>query len=148
MGDKSSDNIFVKALLQLRLNHKTIEQDVINIEQVLRSYPAVKPLLRLLQEKLFNHFYFLGREWFQDLQKNDFLTREQLKALDSLTQDLKEMKVRALIFFDDFPADMGDVHPINFPKRFMDFSKDILARFRVEENYLIPLLEAISAENR
>ena len=63
--------------------------------------------------------------------------------VEFLTLDLKDMKVKALLFFDEFPADLGDVSPKNFPKKFSDFADQVMSRFKVEEGYLMPLFEKL-----
>ena len=78
-------------------------------------------------------------------QLNSFYkdNREATKMLEFLIHNLKDLKVKYLIFFDIYNDEWGHVGSKNFSKDFMNFAEEILVRIKLEEEYLFPLLEKL-----
>ena len=123
-----------------RSAHATILSSIDQILMVCRSYPQAKPLLRALHEKVLSH---LGR---QDKELMDKLivafgdNRETAKLVEFLGHNLKDIKIKFLIFCDKHSGELADVSARSFPKDFQDFSEEMITRIKLEEEYLFPLL--------
>lgn len=134
---KSNEEIFSK----LQLGQQAIIDDMDQIQTSIQNYNEVKPKLRMLYDHLFLHFSYQNNELLVALKAHVLEDRQKSKILDFLEQDIKEAKVRLLAFVDEFPADMGDIRPISFPKKFTDFSRDIMMRMQMERQYLFPFFK-------
>ena len=108
-----------------------------------RQYEKAKPAIHRLRDILFQHFTLQKSDLFETLRLSDDLNREEARMLESLQVDLRNLKITAIEFFDQYPADMGDIHPVAFPSRFQQFFHDIQARINLEEQYLIPLIRKV-----
>ncbi len=102
-----------------------------------QHYLSIKPLIRSLQQALFNHLQLQNQHFYERLKEQQ---RGAPNNLEFLEQDLKGYKIQALIFFDEHPADMGDLNPKNFKATFSEFSVKTVNRINVEKNFLLPLL--------
>jgi hypothetical protein len=110
------------------------------IHQNIRSYPAVKPHLRLLQSLLFNHFEKQSKSLYERLLTFHSNDREKSKLLEFLAHDLKEFKIKTLVFFDAHSADMSDLKPKGIVHEFGEFSQFIIGRIHHEKKYLITMI--------
>ncbi|MDP8266485.1 MAG: hypothetical protein P9M07_06005 [Candidatus Aceula meridiana] len=125
----------------LKVGHQFIVEALSEVQPFLRSYPEAKPRLRALSESL---AVFLGHQdkrmfdALYDFYKND---RPSTKMIDFLLHDLKDLKIKYLIFFDKHSGEVLSHHKNSFPKDFMDFQSQVLGRLKIEEEYLFPLLK-------
>ncbi len=129
---------------RFRLHHQAIIDAINQVMMNSRSYMDVKPNLRSFREALLNHYSQQNEELWNWLESSYLSDREASKMIDFLMHDLKEAKVKFLIFFDKYSGEMGDMGSRSFPKEFSDFSKEIQTRLQIEEEYLFPLLEKLS----
>lgn len=128
----------------LKVSHQMLAESVSQIQSASRSYSQAKPLLRDFYEKLLNHFSRQGGTFYESLFQFYQDDRPSGKMLEFLLHDLKDLKVRYLVFYELHAAEMTGGHPKTFSLDFAEFSGAILARIRMEEDYLLPLLEKIS----
>ena len=131
-----------KLLQELKIGHIAMIEQIDQIHQVIRHYPDVKPKLRELQTILFNHFEKQKQKFYQLLTEYFLSDQEKSKNIQFLEQDIKNLKVKTLIFYDEHPADMGDIRPKAFIRDFQVFSGDLTGRMYDERKYLFPLIEA------
>lgn len=132
-------------LHSLRIGHQEILEAIDAVEPFLRSYHQAKPCLRRLYQSMEN---FLGRQdkaMFDALYQFFEHDRPSKKMIDFLAHDLKDMKVQYLIFADKHPGDMSDYQRHTFPRDFSEFSARIIARLKIEQEYLFPLFEKMCA---
>ncbi len=127
----------------LKIGHLSLLDDIDRMQHFLRSYNAARPLLRDIQAKLFNHFAKQKIDLYDTLSKLVKDNREEFKMVEFLKVNLNDIKVRSLVFFDEFPCDMSTHKAVNFAVRFGEFSQEIIARITVEEKHLIPMLEKL-----
>lgn len=127
-----------------RVHHQAIIEAIDQVQLLSRSYLNVKPRLRVLSDAILNHLSQQNEEFWNQLKSPEPLDREAAKLIDFLIHDLKETKVKYLIFFDKYSGEMGDMGSPYFPKDLFDFSRDLQARIKIEEDYLFPLLEKLS----
>jgi hypothetical protein len=131
-------------LSEFKLNQQIVVDAINNLMPYLRSYREAKPLLRALREAL---EVFLGRfdkQFFDQLYHFYDDDRQAFKMIDFLVHDTKDIKIAFLMFFDKHATDHWMQKNPSFPKDFMDFSGRILARIKIEEDYLFPLIKKMT----
>lgn len=139
-------------LRTLRQNHLTILHTIDDITKTTTSgqvftrkdYLTARPGLRDLQNSILNHLQKQNDSFYHDLESSDLLSSEEQKNIRFLKEDLRGFKVKTLLFFDEHPADMGDVNPKNFKRDFSDYLQELMARVRHEEEFLMPIIEKIA----
>lgn len=135
-----------KALISgFRLSHEMLADSISQIHLSLRSYAQAKPKLRELYNNLYNHFGRQDSKLYESLSLLFVDDRPALKMLEFLTHDLKDLKIKHLIFYDQHSGEMGAGHPKSFPVEFSEFASQILARVKIEEEYLFPLIAKLPA---
>jgi len=123
--------------------HQAIVNLFEQIQTSTRSYAEVKPKLRQLEDVLSGHLGKQDNAFFDrlsHLHKND---RKSVKMIEFLSEDIKNVKVSYLTFMEEHSGDMGDIGSNEFPVKFTKLLQEILDRFKIEEEYLFPLLEKI-----
>ena len=128
----------------MQMAHHSILETIGQVQLFLRNYPKVKPLIRELHQKLINHFGRQNDSFFAPLKANRSLERNDLKMLEALEVDLKDIKVKLLVFYDQHSGEMDDTNARSFPLDFADLSGFIQGRIKMENDYLFPLLEKTS----
>jgi hypothetical protein len=118
------------------------------IRQNIRSYAVAKPHLKNLQNLLLNHFEKQSKILYEELITFYSNDREKSKLLEFLTHDLKEFKIKTLVFFDAHSADMGDLKPKGIIPEFEEFSHFIIGRMHHEKKYLIPMVREMEAASQ
>ena len=130
-------------LRKFKTSHRSILETIDQLRLTLRNYPEAKPILRGLHQQLLTH---LGRQdgtLFASL-KNFYLSkRESEKLIEFLEFDLMEIKVKFMVFYDEHSGASEDSNARSFSRDFGDFSALIRERIKMEEDYLIPLLEKL-----
>jgi hypothetical protein len=133
-----------KALITgFRLSHQSLVDSIAQIQLSLRSYSQAKPKLREFYSNLHNHFARQDQKFYDRLALYYADDRPATKMLDFLTHDLKDLKVKYLVFSDQHTGEMGPGHPRRFPLEFTEFASQILARIKIEDEYLLPLVEKL-----
>ena len=127
-------------ITNLKVSQHGLIISVDEIQQSRAAYFEIKNLLRDLQKKLFSHFALQDQDFYKELSETFAQDREKSKLIEFLIHDLKDIKVNMLIFFDQHPADMGDVREVNFRRDFADFAHRLTARLASERDCLMPLL--------
>ena len=122
--------------------HGILLSTINQMQTCLRSYSAIKPQLQEFEGQVFGHLGQQNKELFEQLSEYFREDRQKLKMIEFLTVNLKDIKIKALTLFDQFPAaDKADRYPGLFPKQFTDFTQELMARIKLEGEYLLPLLE-------
>lgn len=128
-------------LSNIQFSHIALLDSLQDIRFFVRNYQQVKPKLLDLQEKMFRHFNLQPADLYTALNEFNVGRREDLKILEFLDVDLKDLKVKTLVFFDQHRADQLDNKPGNFIADFNAFAAAVTARIKAEEKYLIPLIQ-------
>lgn len=123
--------------------HATILNSIDQIFLVCRSYSQVKPLLRALHEKVLAHLGRQDKVFIAKLTEAAGDNREAAKMLEFLVYDLKNIKIKYLIFYDNHSGEMADINARTFPKDFQEFSDELITRIKMEEEYLFPFLKKL-----
>jgi|SRR3989338_6923642 len=131
-----------------RINHEILTDSISQIQLSLRSYNQAKPKLRELYNNLHNHFARQDPKFYERLALHYIEDRPATKMLEFLMHDLKDFKVRYLIFYDQHSGEMGAGHPRSFSFEFNEFANSILARIKIEVDYLFPLLEKLTGASK
>ena len=133
-------------IFRFRAGQRAIRMILSQIQLVARSYPRAKPMLREFSEVLLTHWRLQNDDLWDRLSVFFVDDREKTKMLEFLTHNLKDLKIRYMVFFDQYTGEWGDVGSKNFVKDFTSFSEEILARIKIEEEYLFPLLDRVFSE--
>src|SRR6185436_18756957 len=97
-----------KALVTgFRISHQMLIDTISQIQLSLRSYHQLKPKLRELYGNLHNHFSRQDPKFYEQLLAHYATDRTAVKMLEFLTHDLKDIKVKYLIFSDQHTGEMG-----------------------------------------
>ncbi|OGX24539.1 MAG: hypothetical protein A3D10_08280 [Omnitrophica WOR_2 bacterium RIFCSPHIGHO2_02_FULL_48_11] len=112
-----------------------------------RSYNQAKPILRGLHEQLLNYFARQDQKILDQLYSFYIDDRSSYKLVEFLEHDLKDIKIKLLIFYDKHTGEVADMNARSFPLDFQKFLQEIINRMNVEEEYLFPLLEKLPKEN-
>lgn len=123
-----------------RRSHEQLVAAICDVQVCQREYAQAKPKLSVLYTLLLEHLAKQDKEFFQRVTASLADDRPAGKTLEFLEHDLKELKIAYLTFMDKHSAELADQHPNSFIKDFSNFSQTILARIKVEEEYLLPLL--------
>lgn len=123
-----------------RLGHHSILRSLDEIQRVARQYNQTKPLLRNLHEKIIEHLARQDARMMKQLADFYHEDREVTKMLEFLAHDLKDIKVRFLLFYDKHSGEVLDLNSRSFPRDIQDFTQELSDRFSAEEEYLFPLL--------
>ncbi len=127
--------------------HQTILISLQEVQSFSRSYTHVKPKIRDLHAQVLVHFERQGKGFYQQLSHFYSEDREASKMLEFLVHDFKEIKIKYLIFYDRHSGEMADVNARSFPKDFMEFVDALIARIKIEQEYLFPLLNKFSQQH-
>lgn len=121
--------------------HHTILQSVDKVQIAARSYSAGRAAFTEFGEVLLAHFRKQDVPFFRALQEFFAEDREALKMIEFLIVDLKDMKVRYLIFDDRYGLYPTGNDARTFAKDFRELADAVIGRIRLEEEYLFPLLD-------
>jgi len=132
-----------EVIASLKTGHQAIVNCIAEIQPLLRSYLSAKPKLREFHKTLLAHFNLQNAALADRLSAHYVDNREALKMVEFLTVDLKDIKVRYLLFFEQHSGELPDINARSFPKDFMSFAGLLLARIKMEEDYLIPLISKL-----
>ena len=131
---------------ELLKNFKTSHQAIVNalekVGSLSRSYGAAKPSIREMNDLLLAHFGRQDGEFFKKLL-GFYKEKEAQKMIEFLSHDLKDLKIQFLTSFEKYSGEMADQGSPQFPRDFTVFSRQVLARIRIEEEYLFGLLEGL-----
>lgn len=130
-------------LTSLRTSHQEIVDSIDQIQPLLRSYSPAKARIREMHKRVLDHFGRQTGKLFDELRAFYKADREALKLIEFLIHDLKDVKIKYLVFADEHSGELSDVKARSFPKDFSGFSSAILGRIKIEEEYLFPLLEKL-----
>jgi len=134
----------IPTINSFRLSHEAILSVVAQIQPLTRSYIVVKPLLVELRERIALYFNRQDKEFYDELRIFFAEERSVIKILDFIELDLKDFKIKFLIFFEKHTGEMGAINSRNFLKEHREFTGAIMARLKLEEDHLLPLVGRIA----
>src|SRR5437867_2916883 len=130
LKNKSTESMPDETIRKFRSAHRSILDSIDQIRSHLRNYPQAKPLLRDLHQKLLAHFSQQNESFFGPLKEYFRLQRENAKMIESLEFDVKEIKIKLLVFYDQHSGEFADNNSRSFPVDFADFSGLIMGRLK------------------
>ncbi len=126
---------------------ETIMHSLVQIQALRNNYREARKITGECREKV---YYYLGKQDGQFYAKiTDFFcdNRPALKIVEFLVQDLKELKGKTFGFFEKYGVQNPFEQGRNFARDLREYQQALLERFRVEEDYLLPLLKRLAEEN-
>ena len=130
----------------LRQGHQALKECIVAVQTVVRSYPEARPALHALETVLITHWERQTQQVFTDLSRFFQESRQDIKMLEFLLHDLKDMKIKTLVFYDQYSGALPIQEAHSLRKNFHRFTEDILNRIRIEEEYFLPLLAKADAQ--
>jgi len=97
-----------------------------------------------LSEKIMVYFKSQDDEFYLYLNKKFADNEQALKMLEFLSCDLRYVRAKYLKFIERYADTMSEIAWRNFPREFNEFSRELMGRFQIEREYLIPLLEQLA----
>lgn len=131
-----------------RLSHEALLGSIVQVQSTARNYLQAKPALFELNERMKAFFGREDEEFYNQLKNFFAEDREVLKMIEFLIHDLNDLKIQFLIFSEKHAGDLANQSGRNFVKDFRDFSSAVIARVKMEEDRLIPLLARINETER
>ncbi|MCB9757754.1 MAG: hypothetical protein H6753_04930 [Candidatus Omnitrophica bacterium] len=123
---------------------EAILHSLLRLQALRHNYRAARLLTGETREMIYSylkrqddHFYTMMTEFYRD-------NRSALKMIEFLTVDIKEVRVATFAFFEQY----GVANPLeqgrNFARDLRQYKELMINRFRIERDYLLPLLKRIS----
>ncbi len=128
----------------LKVGHQGIVVAIDQTQPFLRSYREARSRIISLKEQLLVFLSRQDKRMFDELYAFHKGDRQSTKMVDFILHDLKDIKVKYLIFFDKHSGEVFDTSAASFPRDFSDFSAQIIGRLKIEEEYLFPLLKEMN----
>jgi hypothetical protein len=125
---------------QYRLSQEAVLAAVLKMKEWLRDPAATRRSWPALREQLFTFFGRQDRGFFSALQEFFARDREAEKMLEFLECDLKELKL-TLAELEAKYGEGGAAARRVAPRDFTELAGRVVGRIRLEEEYLVPLLE-------
>ena len=126
-----------------KIGHEAVITAIDDVLQNLRSYLHARPKVREFNNVVLMHLSRQNKAMYDHLNEYYAQDREAQKMLEFLLHDLKDIKIKYLIFTDKHSGEMADISYRSFPKEFIAFSREIISRIKMEEEYLFPLLSEV-----
>ena len=125
----------------LKIAHQTIAEALDSTQLSLRSSRETNKQLYDLREKLLSAFGQQDKVMIDALYAFYEGDRLSIKMIDFLVHDLKDIKIKFLIFFDKHTGEVWNKKKGSLSGDFLDFAAQIVAHLKSQEEYLFPLLE-------
>lgn len=110
------------------------------IKLLLHSSSSLDVQLTALQAQLVRYFALEDNDFFLRLRKEPGTSP---KMIDFFQEDLKGLKVKFFSFFERHLPERMHKPLKSLPKDFMELTEEVLLRFKMERDYLIPLVDAL-----
>ncbi|HSA31688.1 MAG TPA: hypothetical protein P5160_07815 [Candidatus Omnitrophota bacterium] len=123
-----------------RFAHASIVTRIDQVRQCGRSYEDARPFLLELYEMLLDYMSLQTAPVFQQLEEQNSGNRENLKMLEFLAQDITELRIEILEFYERFSHPDSLLRMRAFAMEFLKFSSRVIQRLELEEGLLFPLL--------
>ena len=136
----------IEAISRFKMRHQTIVDLLDQIQVLSRSYFQAKPKIRELRERLLAHLSHKDDEFFDHIRLSYKGDRHSVKLIEFLAHDLKDIKIKYLVFFEQYSGELADIGSRNFPGELIRFSREVLGRIKIEEEYLFPLLQKLGPD--
>jgi hypothetical protein len=136
-----------KSIEVFRRRREQITHSLIELQSLRTNFREARKIIGEPREMIYSYFGKQDEQFFTNLE--DFFkdNRPALKMIGFLQQDLKDLKVKTFGFFEQYgygnPLEQGR----NFGRDLRWYMQLIADRFRVEEDYLVPLLKRMSEES-
>ena len=133
---------FIKSLQFLSQSQQLILETIDEIQPHLRTPSSAKNKIQELFIYVSKHLNCQDNAFINEVKKLEPFQGVSKNMVDFLVQDLKDLKVRLFVFSQQYLQQQSAGHKKepNFARDFKELMNDVVARFYVEKNYLLPLL--------
>ncbi len=112
-----------------------------NIQAHVRDAFEARKYLAGLNDTLQAHWEKQGEAFYAQLSADYAGDTQACKMLEFLLCDLKDLKISYLNFMDRYDGLWQKPQARRFPVEFNDLARQIITRVKIEEEYLLPLIE-------
>lgn len=123
----------------LRHEHKQIDRDLEKLERMAGACPESR-IMEDLERVLINHVSREDEQIYRPLKKLASLSRDAEAFLAKSRQDLENVKISALVFFEKYRDGADQSLCRDFKQDFERLSRKIRARIEMEDKELFPFL--------
>jgi len=130
-----------------RRRREQIMHSIVELQSLRNNFREARKIIGEPREMIYYYFGRQDEKFYAKLEDFFKKNRPAIKMIEFLRHDLKELKIKTFGFFEQYgfgnPLEQGR----NFARDLRWYSQLVIDRFRVEEDYLIPLLKRMSEEN-
>ena len=130
-----------------RRRREQIMHSMVRLQSLRTNFREARKIIGEPREMI---YYYFGRQddaFFGQMETFFRDNRPALKMIEFLRHDLKEMKIKTFGFFEQYgfgnPLEQGR----HFARDLRWYMQLVVDRFKVEEEYLMPLLKRMAEEN-
>ena len=121
-----------------------ILHSLLRLQALRHNYRAVRLLTGECREMIYSYLKRQDDQFYSRMTEFYGENRSALKMIEFLIVDIKELKVATFAFFEQY----GVANPLeqgrNFARDLRGYKQVVSERFRVEGDYLLPLLMRMS----
>ncbi len=121
-----------------------ILRSLLRLQALRHNYRAARLLTGECREMMYSYLKRQDNQFYSQMSQFYHDNRSALKMIEFLTVDIKEVRVATFAFFEQYgvgnPLEQGR----NFIRDLRGYKQVVLERFRVERDYLMPLLVRMS----
>jgi hypothetical protein len=121
-----------------------IMRSLLRLQALRHNYRAARLLTGECREMMYSYLKRQDDQFYAQMSQFYHDNRPALKMIEFLTVDIKELRVATFAFFEQY----GVANPLeqgrNFIRDLRGYKQVVLERFRVERDYLMPLLVRMS----
>lgn len=121
-----------------------IVRSLLRLQALRHNYRAARLLTGECREMIYSYLKRQDEQFYATMTEFYRENRSALKMIEFLTVDIKELRVATFAFFEQY----GVANPLeqgrNFARDLRGYKQIVLERFRVETDYLLPLLKRMS----
>jgi hemerythrin-like domain-containing protein len=132
-------------------DHRHILTALENIKNIGADYSAMSNALKEIKETFLAHMSLEDSEFYLKLRRKVKLSQDLVRTLDFLVQNLEELKISSLIFFEKYNQQEIGFMEKDFAADFHHFCEKVSRRIELEEGQLFPLfgkyIKDLSAED-
>ena len=129
---------------KFRKAHDGIVTLIDQIQQVVRFYPKARGKIGELDKVVTLHLTMQDEKLYATLAHHYEAQRDKIKTIEFLVHNLKEIKIKHLMFCDRYQQGVGEIVQRTFPKDFTEYVQELVTRLDLEEEYLFPLIEDLN----
>ncbi len=132
---------------KFRQRQLVVNQALLQLASFRHDYRSARQKTGECREMIYNYLKRQDEQFYAKLSDFYKENRPALKIIEFLTKDIKDLKVATFGFFEKY----GTANPLeqgrNFARDLREYMQLLSNRFRLEQDYLVPLLKRMTEYN-